>query len=130
MNRNSHLSFNYLVYLENFPMRILVIAIFSLKTKEVQAGRFFDEMEKFKDGLALRPQTYRKIEVTDGGGSGLVGSCCGREVSAAMNFEAAKKYCKDLNKKLAGTVRNIHFICYRNHENSFFDPFSHSRNPK
>ena len=118
MNRNSHFALNYLVYLKNFPMRILVIVIFyiCLKTEELQAGRFFDEMEKFKDGLALRPQTYRKIEVTDGGGSGLVGSCCGREVSATkMNFEAAKKYCQDLNKKLAGTSRNIHLICYRNH---------------
>ena len=105
MNRNSYLALNYLVYLKNFPMRILVIAIFSLKTEEVQAGRFFDEMEKFKDGLALRPQTYRKIEVTDSGGSGLVGSCCGREISATkLNFEAAKKYCQDLNKQLAGTV--------------------------
>ena len=58
MNRNSHFALNHLVYLKNFPMRILVIVIFyiCLKTEEVQAGRFFDEMEKFKDGLALRPR--------------------------------------------------------------------------
>ena len=88
-------------------MRILITIFLNvfLKTEWVQAGRFYDEMEKFKDGLALRPQTYRKIDVTDSGGSDLMGSCCGREVSAAkMNFEAAKNYCQGLNKKLAGTV--------------------------
>ena len=88
-------------------MRILITIFLNifLKTEWVQAGRFYDEMEKFKDGLALRPQTYRKIDVTDSGGSDLMGSCCGREVSAAkMNFEAAKNYCHGLNKKLAGTV--------------------------
>ena len=48
-------------------------------------------------------QTYRKIVVTDGSTS-----CCGREVSATnLNFDAAKKYCEDLNKKLAGTVYNF-----------------------
>ena len=86
-------------------MGIITILTIFMKNDGVQAGRFYDEMEKFKDGLALRPQTYRKIEVIDSGGSGLFGSCCGREISATkLNFEAAKKYCQDLNKQLAGTV--------------------------
>ena len=86
-------------------MGIITILTIFIKNDGVQAGRFYDEMEKFRDGLALRPQTYRKIEVTDSGGSGLVGSCCGREISATkLNFEAAKKYCQDLNKQLAGTL--------------------------
>ena len=86
-------------------MGIITILTIFMKNDGVQAGRFYDEMEKFKDGLALRPQTYRKIEVIDSGGSGLAGLCCGREISATkLNFEAAKKYCQDSNKQLAGTA--------------------------
>ena len=37
-------------------------------------------------------------------GSQISTSCCGREVSETrLTWDAAKKYCEDLSKKLAGT---------------------------
>ena len=82
-------------------MRIFIFTTVSILTK-TDGGSFLDEMTKFKNGLTERPQTYRKIEITDGGS---FGSCCGREISATiMTLEDAKKHCQDLNKKLAGTV--------------------------
>ena len=44
------------------PKLLLGLAI----GKSVQTtGNFFEEMEKFKDGLKKRPQTYRKIEISE-----------------------------------------------------------------
>ena len=84
-------------------MRIFIFTTVSILTK-TEGGSFLDEMTKFKNGLTERPQTYRKIEITDGGS---FGSCCGREISATiMTLEDAKKHCQDLNKKLAETVLN------------------------
>ena len=48
-------------------------------------------------------------------GSQISTSCCAREVSATnLNFDDAKKYCEDLNKKLAGTVLYF-FLNFRKH---------------
>ena len=40
----------------------------------VHGGKFYEELSKFKAGLAERPQTYRKIDITNG-----IGSCCGAD---------------------------------------------------
>ena len=100
------LNFSFLFILRNFRMKLTLFTITNIFLK-TEGGNFFDEMTKFKNGLNERPQTYRKIVVSDGstGGSKISTSCCGREVSASnLNFDDAKKYCADLNKKLAGTV--------------------------
>ena len=54
-------------------MNILQV-IFVRLICSVHGGKFYEELSKFKVGLAERPQTYRKIEITNG-----IGSCCGAD---------------------------------------------------
>ena len=52
----------------------LVIILASISS--VYGGKFYEEMSKFIEGLDERPQTYRKIEVTNAIDSCCADQCC------------------------------------------------------
>ena len=58
-------------------MKKLLMIIFN-SISSVYGGKFYEEMTKFKQGLAEKPQTYRKIDITNA-----VDSCCAGEPCCA-----------------------------------------------
>ena len=42
-----------------------IFLVFKIGSSLQKQGNFFAEMEKFKNGLKERPQTYRKIEISE-----------------------------------------------------------------
>ena len=58
-------------------MKKLLMIIFN-SILSVYGGTFYEEMTKFKEGLAEKPQTYRKIDITNA-----IDSCCADEPCCA-----------------------------------------------
>ena len=58
-------------------MKKLLMIIFN-SISSVYGGNFYEEMTKFKQGLAEKPHTYRKIDITNA-----IESCCADEPCCA-----------------------------------------------